>query len=49
MALADRLDRRLLAVRREEGTVWACWLGGRRPLVDRAALRALAEVPEEVM
>jgi diguanylate cyclase with GGDEF domain/PucR-like helix-turn-helix protein len=29
--LAKALDRRLLAVRRQEGTVWA-WLGGRRPV-----------------
>ena len=27
--LAKRLDRRLLAGRREEEPVWACWLGGR--------------------
>ena len=30
--LALRLDRRLLAVRREEEPVWACWLGGRDQL-----------------
>ena len=34
--LAGRLDRRLLAVCREEEPVWACWLGGRRPLERRA-------------
>jgi hypothetical protein len=42
--LAGRLDRRLLAVRREEGDVWACWLGGRRPLASEQALRALGEI-----
>ena len=30
--LAGRLDRRLLAVCREEEPIWACWLGGTRPL-----------------
>jgi hypothetical protein len=43
--LAARLDRRLLAVCREEESIWACWLGGRRPLEVQQALRALAEVP----
>ena len=43
--LAGRLDRRLLAVRREEEPVWACWLGGRRPLEAEQALRALARSP----
>jgi hypothetical protein len=42
--LAGRLDRRLLAVRREEGDVWACWLGGRRPLASEQTLRALGEI-----
>jgi hypothetical protein len=42
--LADRLDRRLLAVCREEESIWACWLGGRRPLEAQQALRALAEM-----
>jgi hypothetical protein len=42
--LADRLDRRLLAVCREEESIWACWLGGRRPLEARQAVRALAEI-----
>ncbi len=42
--LAGRLDRRLLAVCREEEPVWACWLGGRRPLTAEQALRALAEI-----
>ena len=43
--LADHLDRRLLAVSREEEPVWACWLGGRAPLDSLQALRALGEVP----
>jgi hypothetical protein len=48
--LAGRLDRRLLAVRREEGDVWACWLGGRRPLASEQALRALGEIsPDRVL
>jgi PucR C-terminal helix-turn-helix domain/GGDEF-like domain len=42
-ALAGRLDRRLLIVRREEEAKWACWLGGRRPLGAEEALRALGE------
>jgi hypothetical protein len=47
--LAGRLDRRLLAVCREEEPVWACWLGGRRPLEAGQALRALGEVSPEGM
>ena len=43
--LAGRLDRRLLAVRREEEQIWACWLGGRRPLEAERALRELGEIP----
>jgi hypothetical protein len=43
--LAERLDRRLLAVCREEEPVWACWLGGRHPLEAEQALRALGEIP----
>jgi AcrR family transcriptional regulator len=43
--LAGKLDRRLLAVCREEEPVWACWLGGRRPLEADQVLRALAEIP----
>ena len=43
--LAGRLDRRLLAVRREEEHAWACWLGGRHPLEAERALRALGEIP----
>jgi PucR C-terminal helix-turn-helix domain/GGDEF-like domain len=42
--LAKRLDRRLLACRREEEPVWACWLGGRSPLGAERALRALGEI-----
>jgi hypothetical protein len=44
-ALAERLDRRLLAVSREEEPVWACWLGGRRPVGSREAVRALGQIP----
>lgn len=43
--LAKRLDRRLLAVCREEESIWACWLGGRRPIEVGQALRALTEIP----
>ena len=42
--LAGRLDRRLLAVCREEEPVWACWLGGRGPLEVERALAALGEI-----
>ncbi len=42
--LAGRLDRRLLAVCREEEPIWACWLGGRRSLKAEQALRALGEI-----
>lgn len=42
--LASALDRRLLAVRREEEPIWACWLGGRRQLATEKALRALSDV-----
>jgi len=42
--LAGKLDRRLLAVCREEEPIWACWLGGRRPLAAEQALRALGEI-----
>jgi hypothetical protein len=44
--LAGRLDRRLLAVRREEEPVWACWLGGRDPLQVDEALNALRGIRE---
>jgi hypothetical protein len=43
-ALAVRLDRRLLAICREEEPVWACWLGGREPVAAGRAMRALAEI-----
>jgi PucR C-terminal helix-turn-helix domain/GGDEF-like domain len=47
--LANLLDRRLLAVRREEEPIWGCWLGGRDPLAAEEAVRGLAgKVPEEV-
>jgi PucR C-terminal helix-turn-helix domain/GGDEF-like domain len=45
--LASRLDRRLLAVRREEEPTWACWLGGTRPLDPAKALAAAAELTPE--
>jgi len=48
-SLAGTLDRRLLAVQREEEPKWACWLGGSRRLAAEEALRALAgAVPEGV-
>jgi DNA-binding PucR family transcriptional regulator len=47
--LAATLDRRLLAVRREEEPIWAGWLGGQRPLAAEEALSALADlVPDRV-
>jgi hypothetical protein len=42
--LAGKLDRRLLAVCREEESTWACWLGGKRPLGIEQTLRALDEI-----
>jgi hypothetical protein len=45
--LATRLERRLLAVRREEEPTWACWLGGARPLAAEEAIRALADLATE--
>jgi hypothetical protein len=47
--LAERLDRRLLAVCREEEPIWACWLGGRHPLGVEQALQALGELSLERM
>jgi hypothetical protein len=44
-ALARKLDRRLLAVRREEEPIWAAWLGGRRPMPTEEVLAALAAMP----
>jgi hypothetical protein len=43
--LAARLDRRLLAVRREEEPLWAAWLGGRRAMATEDVVRALGELP----
>ncbi len=45
--VAARLDRRLLAVRREEEPIWAAWLGGRRPLSTEAVMAAVAATPTE--
>jgi PucR C-terminal helix-turn-helix domain/GGDEF-like domain len=42
--LAGTLDRRLLAVRREDEGKWACWLGGTRPLEVEKASGALEDV-----
>jgi len=42
--LARRLDRRLLAVCREEEAAWACWLGGRRRIETWEALQALGDI-----
>ncbi|MGN6258124.1 MAG: PucR family transcriptional regulator [Solirubrobacterales bacterium] len=42
--VAKALDRRLLAVGREEEPVWACWLGGRRRLTAEQAVEELADV-----
>jgi hypothetical protein len=47
--IAERLDRRLLAVQREEEPILACWLGGMRPLAAEEAVAALvAAAPERV-
>jgi len=47
--IAERLDRRLLAVQREEEPILACWLGGMRPLAATDAVAALAAAaPERV-
>ncbi len=42
--LAGRLDRRLLAVQREEEAKWAGWLGGRSELDPAAAMPVLADI-----
>lgn len=42
--VASALDRRLLAVKREEEPKWACWLGGGSLLPAEEALRALTDV-----
>jgi len=47
--VAKTLDRRLLAVQREEEPILACWLGGRRPLAAAEAVAALtALAPERI-
>lgn len=45
--LAGSLDRRLLAVQREEEPQWACWLGGLRPLGVEEVVRALSNLPPD--
>ncbi|HET9676820.1 MAG TPA: helix-turn-helix domain-containing protein [Solirubrobacterales bacterium] len=45
--VAKTLDRRPLAVQREEEPNWACWLGGIRELAAEEALEALAGVVPE--
>jgi hypothetical protein len=42
--LAGRIDRRLLAVQREEEAKWAGWLGGRSELDPAEAMRVLADI-----
>jgi len=49
LAVAEELDRRLLAVQREEEPIVACWLGGMRPLAATEAVAAVAATaPERV-
>jgi hypothetical protein len=45
--VAATLDRRLLAVQREEEPIWGCWLGGRAELVTEEVLGALSGIPQE--
>jgi hypothetical protein len=45
--IAERLDRRLLEVQREEEPIVACWLGGMRPLAAEEAVAALAAAARE--
>jgi hypothetical protein len=48
--LAAKVDRQLLAVRREEEATWACWLGGAHPLSAKEVVRALeALAPERAL
>lgn len=48
--LARKLDRRLLADRRGEGPLWACWLGGKRALDPEEVVRALSDfLPEPIV
>ncbi len=42
--LAQRCDRRLLAVQREEEPIWAGWLGGAHQVASAEAARRLAEI-----
>jgi DNA-binding PucR family transcriptional regulator len=42
--LAQRTDRRLLAVQREEEPIWAGWLGGARPVASTEVARRLDEI-----
>lgn len=46
-AAAKALDRRLLAVQREEGPIVAAWLGGMRPLTAEEATAAIAGAASE--
>jgi PucR C-terminal helix-turn-helix domain/GGDEF-like domain len=47
--VAATLDRRLLAVQREEEPILACWLGGTRPLTAEEGVAAIsAAAPERV-
>lgn len=43
--LAARLDRRMLAVCREEEPIWACWFGGTRRLEVEQVMQVLGEIP----
>jgi len=45
--VAERLDRRLLAVQREEEPIVAAWLGGMRPLAAEEAVAALVAAGSE--
>jgi PucR C-terminal helix-turn-helix domain/GGDEF-like domain len=45
--VAARLDRQLLAVRREEEPIWAAWLGGRRPMPVEDAIAAFGGIPSD--
>jgi hypothetical protein len=44
-SLAERLDKRLLVVTREEEPVSACWLGGGRPVDSSEAAATLRQLP----
>lgn len=45
--VASALDRRLLAVQREEEPILACWLGGMRPLAAEEAVAVIAAAAAE--